>query len=121
MSDDYVGDVKPVPIKPPMTQEEVENWIMLAGQTGKVVFEIHVVDPEIDKDPTMRALLESLTEMIHNGIMGMPFLESNRPKKSKIHMAIVDAKGKPLTPPKSEGSKVDGVVYSKDETPNPAA
>ncbi len=62
-----------------MTQEACESWIMLKGQEGNPVFEIHLVDKEVDQDPTMRALMETLTMMIHNGIMGMPFEEANRP------------------------------------------
>lgn len=75
-----------VPIKPPMTQEECENWILLKSQTGDAVFEIHLVDKEVDQDPTMRALMETITDMIHQGIMGMPFEESQQAGKPDLEV-----------------------------------
>jgi hypothetical protein len=72
--------------KPAMTQMECESFIMLAGQSGKPVFEIHLVDKEADQDPTMRALMESVTMMIHNGIMGMPFQESQSAPKPNLEI-----------------------------------
>ncbi len=94
--EEHVGEVRP--IKPPMTQEEVENWIMLKGQGKDRWFEIHVLDEEVDKEPAMRALMEALSDMMQQGILGMPFLESNRPKKSKVDLGIVDSNGEPLPP-----------------------
>ena len=78
VSGNVPGDV------PPMTQEACEAWIMLKGQEGTPVFEIHLVDTEVDKDPTMRALMEALTLMIHQGIMGMPFAESQQQPKPDL-------------------------------------
>jgi hypothetical protein len=85
-----------VPIKPAMTQAECESYIMLQGQTGKPVFEIHLVDKEVDQDPTMRALMDAVTIMIHNGIMGMPFAEAEAARgKEPPPMTIVKPNGKP--------------------------
>ena len=84
--------------KQPMTQEQIESWIMLKGQTGERWFEIHVLDEEMDADPTMRALLEALSEMIHRGIMDMPFIEaqhaSDAGKDNKPDLTIVDPGGR---------------------------
>lgn len=77
------------PQKPPMTQEQCEHYIMLQGQKDTPVFEIHLVDKEVDEDPTMRALLEAVTQMIHKGIMGMPFTEANRPNAPKPNVEII--------------------------------
>jgi hypothetical protein len=43
----------------------------------------------------MRALLEAVTEMIHRGIMGMPFTEANQPNAPKPDIKIVGKNGKP--------------------------
>lgn len=136
MDDEDVGEVRKIPPideildlkktadKKPMTQEEVENWILLKGQGKKRWFEIRILDKEVDKEPVMRALMEALSDMMQAGILGMPFMEGNRPEKSKVrkgvHMAIVDSKGKPLIR-ESAGSKVEGVVYCKDAPSEPAA
>jgi hypothetical protein len=80
----------------PMTQAECEAFIMLAGQSGKPVFEIHMVDKTVDQDPTMRALMEAVTLMIHQGIMGLPFQESEAARgKEPAPMTIVKPNGKP--------------------------
>jgi len=87
MSDEeYVGEVKP--IKPAMTQEQVESWIMLKGQSDERWFEIRVLDPVVGQDPTMVALMETLSDMMQQGILGMPFLESNNPKKTKLAKGV---------------------------------
>ena len=70
-----------VPIKPPMTQEAVENWIMLKGQSGDRWFEIRILDEEVGQDPTMIALMESVSEMIFRGIQGMPFTEAENARQ----------------------------------------
>ena len=62
--------------KKPMTQEQVENWIMLKGQTDERWFEIKILDEEVGQDPTMIALMEVVSDMIFKGIKGMPFTES---------------------------------------------
>ncbi len=66
-----------------MTKEEVEAWIMLKGQTGKRWFEIRILDEEVGQDPTMIALMETVSEMIFSGIQGMPFEEANVPRKKE--------------------------------------
>ena len=52
--EEYVGEVKP--IRPPMTQEQVEAWIMLKGQSGERWFKIEILDKQVGQDPTMIAL-----------------------------------------------------------------
>ena len=64
------------PIKPVMTQEQCENWILLKGQTGERWFEVRILDEEVGQDPTMIALMEEVSNMIFAGIQGMPFLEA---------------------------------------------
>ena len=71
---------------PSMTQEEVENWIMLKGQSDERWFEIRVLDEKVNEDPVMRALLEALSDMIHKGVMGMPFMESQNQRKSGLEI-----------------------------------
>jgi len=84
------------PHKPPMTQEECEAYILLKGQSGEPVFEIHLVDKEVDQDPTMRTLMNVVSQMIHQGIMGMPFQEAEAARTAKPGpTGIVGANGKP--------------------------
>ena len=104
--DPYVGEVKP--IKPAMTQQQCENWIVLKAQTGERWFEVKILDEIVGQDPTMIALMESVSEMIFAGIKGMPFTESEtlraadqhelHLKRTKISQAVVGLNGKPLTP-----------------------
>ena len=65
----------PTPIKPAMTQEQVENWIMVKGQTDERWFELRILDDEVGQDPTMIALMETVSDMIFKGIKELPFLE----------------------------------------------
>jgi hypothetical protein len=85
-------------VKPPMTQEEVENWIMLKGQTDERWFEIRILDEEVGQDPTMIALMETVSDMIFRGIKGMPFEESEMARAkdadAKPELQIV-GKGEP--------------------------
>ncbi len=87
------------PIKPPMTQEQVEAWIMLKGQSDERWFEIRILDEEVGQDPTVIALMETVSEMIFQGVRGMPFTEAEhqRSKVAKgVDLAIVDPTGKPM-------------------------
>jgi len=101
-SEEHVGEVRP--IKPPMTQEQVEAWIMLKGQNKERWFEIRVLDPEVDAEPNMRALMETLSDMMQQGILGMPFMEAEGARKkvklsavSKgVKQGIVGQNGKPI-------------------------
>lgn len=68
----------PIPIKPPMTQQEVENWILLKGQGEERWFEIQILDEEVRDDPTMIALMDTVSEMIYKGMQGMAFTEANK-------------------------------------------
>jgi hypothetical protein len=62
----------------PMTQQECENWIVLKGQSGERWFELKILDPEVGQDPTMVKLMETVNDMIFQGIQGMPFMESEK-------------------------------------------
>lgn len=78
-----------VPLHPPMTQEQCENWIMLKGQTGKRWFKVVILDPEVDDDPTMIALMETVSDMIFAGIQGMPFTEAEAERAKESHLSEV--------------------------------
>ena len=69
-----------------MTQEECENWIMMKGQNKERWFEVRILDPEVGQDPTMIALMESVSDMIMNGINGMPFLEGEKDRAEKAQL-----------------------------------
>jgi len=84
MSETPTPDKVESPQLPAMTQQECESYIMLQGQSGKPVFEIHLVDKEVDQDPTMRALMDAVSLMIHQGIMGMPFQEAEAARTKPI-------------------------------------
>lgn len=77
-----------IPIKKPMTQQEVENWIMLKGQSEERWFKLVITDDEIGQDPTMIALMETVSDMIFLGIQDLPFQEANLPKKTKTAKAV---------------------------------
>ncbi len=81
---------EPTPIKPPMTKEQVENWIMLKGQTDARWFKIVILDEEVGQEPNMIALMETVSEMIFAGIQGMPFEEAElvRKKRDDIDRAV---------------------------------
>ena len=89
------------PIKPVMTQEQCENWILLKGQTGERWFEVRILDEEVGQDPTMISLMETVSDMIFSGIQGMPFMEAeharakdaNKPKLEIIVPGGRSAKG----------------------------
>lgn len=72
--------------KKPMTQEEVESWIMLKGQYDERWFEIRILDKEVGQDPTARALMEALSDMIHKGVMNMPFMEAQAASKPDLQV-----------------------------------
>ena len=78
------------PIKKPMTKAEVESWIMLKGQTDERWFKITILDDEVGQDPTMIALMETVSDMIFSGIKGMPFEEAKvvREKQTQISKAV---------------------------------
>lgn len=85
------GETPPgaVPLHPPMTQEACENWILLKGQTGERWFEVRILDPEVAEDPTMIALMTTVSEMIFAGIQGMPFTEAEAQRAKESHLAEV--------------------------------
>jgi hypothetical protein len=73
-------------IKIPMTKDEVESWIMLKGQTGKRWFKIVIVDEEVGQDPTMVALMETVSDMIFAGIQNIPFADMSKAASPKIEI-----------------------------------
>lgn len=78
-----------------MTQEQCENWIMLKGQTGERWFKLVILDPEVAEDPTIIALMETVSEMIFAGIQGMPFTEAEAERSKKANLAAVPPIGLP--------------------------
>lgn len=77
------------PIKPPMTKEQVEAWIMLKGQSDERWFKIVILDEEVGQEPNMISLMETVSNMIFAGIQGMPFEEAEHVrKKNKIKDAV---------------------------------
>lgn len=58
-----------------LTQEDVENFILLAGQTGERWFKLSFVDEGMNSEPTAVALMESIADVIHDGITSMAFAE----------------------------------------------
>lgn len=78
---------KVAPEQPPMTKEQCENWIMLKGQTDERWFKIVILDDEVGQDPTMIALMETVSDMIFRGIQGMPFTESQQAGKPDLKPA----------------------------------
>lgn len=61
----------------PMSQEEVENWILLKGQNpDERWFEIRILDDKVGQDPTAKRLMAIVSDMIFKGIHDMPFIES---------------------------------------------
>ena len=61
-----------------MTQEEIENWILLKGQSGERWFEIRIVDPEVQEQELARTLMETLSDFVHQGVQGLAIEESAR-------------------------------------------
>ena len=76
----------------PMTQQEVENWIMLKGQSDERWFKIVILDEEVGQDPTAIELMEIVSDMIFKGIKNMPFVEAQAAaEKEKPSLEIVDS------------------------------
>lgn len=62
--------------KKPMTQQDVENYILLKGQSNERWFKLTFVDEEMNHDPTATALMESIGNVIQAGIVTMALEES---------------------------------------------
>ncbi len=62
--------------KKPMTQQDVENYILLKGQSGERWFKLMFVDEEMNHDPTAIALMDSIGNIIQAGIVTMALEES---------------------------------------------
>lgn len=73
-----------------LTQQQVENFILLAGQTGERWFKLSFIDEGMNNDPTAKALMESIGDVIHEGMMNMEFDE-------RSEQAIESAKGTIIT------------------------
>lgn len=95
---DPAAIIRPAGAVPPegaMTQEQCENWIMLKGQTGKRWFKLVILDEEIGQDPTIIALMETVSDCIFAGIQGMPFTEAEAERVKKSHLASAPPIGLP--------------------------
>ncbi len=69
-----------------LTQEEVENWIMLQTQNDVRWFEMRFVDEDMNEDPTAKALMQSISDVIYAGTVSMVIGE-------RIAQAKEDVKG----------------------------
>lgn len=58
-----------------LTQKQVENFILLAGQTGERWFKLSFIDEGMNNDPTATALMDALADAIHSGMMSADFIE----------------------------------------------
>ncbi len=54
-----------------LTQEEVENWIMLKTQADERWFEMRFIDEDMNNDPTALALMKSISDVIYAGTVSM--------------------------------------------------
>lgn len=72
-SPEIVG--KPKDPKAPLTQQQVEDFIMLAGQREERWFKICFIDEKMNEDSTALALMESLGDVIHAGIISLALEE----------------------------------------------
>ena len=57
----------------PMSQEQVEQWVMLQGQKGVRWFSLQVLDPEMNRDPTCLALMNAIADTIFEGMTQQEF------------------------------------------------
>ena len=64
------------PTKTPMTTEQIEQWIMLKGQSGKRWFKIEILDEEVAQEPNMIILMDTLSDFIFNGMKEVGIAES---------------------------------------------
>ncbi len=79
-------DEADVPDPTPMTQQEVENWIMLQTQNDVRWFEMRFVDEAMNNDPTAATLMQSISDVIYAGTVSMVLEE-------RMEQASEDAKG----------------------------
>lgn len=80
------NDTDENPPRKSLTQSEVEAFIMLAGQRKERWFKLVFIDEDMNKDPTATALMTSIADVIHNGIIEAAFIE-------QMEQAEEDAKG----------------------------
>jgi len=79
-------DEAEVPEPVPMTQQEVENWIMLQTQNDVRWFEMRFVDEAMNNDPTASALMQSISDVIYAGTVSIVMEE-------RMEQASEDVKG----------------------------
>jgi len=66
--------------KKKFTQQQVEDFILLAGQSKKRWFELRFLDEDMNNDPTAKALMEAIADSIHDGLMSLQFLDVGEPE-----------------------------------------
>jgi len=69
-----------------MTQQEVENWILLQTQNDVRWFEMRFVDEDMNNDETAKALMQSISDVIYAGTVSMVLEE-------RMELAKEDVKG----------------------------
>ncbi len=79
---------EPPDFNEPFTQKQVEDFIMLCGQSNKPWFKLVMLDEEMAADPTAMKLMESITDVIHAGIYSMGF--EDRMTQAKEDLKGVD-------------------------------
>ena len=62
--------------KPPMTPEQIQEWIMLKGQGEKRFFKIEILDPDMAQEPNMILLMDTLSDFIYDGMKTAGLAES---------------------------------------------
>ncbi len=72
-----------------LTQEEVENWIMLQTQNDVRWFEMRFVDEDMNEDPTAKALMQSISDVIYAGTVSMVIEERIAQAKEDVKDVVI--------------------------------
>ncbi len=72
-----------------LTQEEVENWIMLQTQNDVRWFEMRFVDEAMNEDPTAKALMQSISDVIYAGTVSMVIEERTAQAKEDVKGVVM--------------------------------
>ena len=59
----------------PLTQKQVEDYIVLKGQSGDRWFRLVFVDADMNDDPVAIALMDSIADIVHAGIISLSLEE----------------------------------------------
>jgi len=71
----------------PLTQKQVEDFIMLKAQSNERWFEVRFLDEDMNNDPTAAALMTSISDVIFAGMASLGLEERMADaEKSKKHL-----------------------------------